>query len=121
MKSKIFFVSVLLIFAALYFFLKNPLPQPFNVNLSDLKETLPRAVEEIKKEDSSPPPLRAVKEVLTPTVLTESGVGNRTNVERKNNGFPQLQSNAKLHEAAAAKVKDMFANQYFAHKSPSGL
>ncbi len=43
-----------------------------------------------------------------------------TNQERAQNGVASLNTNQALTNAAQAKVNDMFANQYFAHNSPSG-
>lgn len=48
------------------------------------------------------------------------GVLAFTNAERYREGLPILSSNEALSRAAAAKLQDLFANQYFAHESPSG-
>jgi len=69
---------------------------------------------------SAPPPLRAARESGS-AYLTQSGVFNLTNKQRKNNGLPALTMNGELKTAAAAKVKDMFANRYFEHLSPAGV
>ena len=47
---------------------------------------------------------------------------NLTNQERKNNdsSFVNLKENIILKKIAAIRVKDMFANQYFEHNSPTG-
>lgn len=45
----------------------------------------------------------------------------RTNTEREAVGVSSLQLNDKLSRAAYYKGKDMFANQYWAHTSPSGV
>lgn len=44
-----------------------------------------------------------------------------TNVERQKSGLSALKQDAKLSEAAYLKAKDMLANQYWAHTSPSGV
>lgn len=46
---------------------------------------------------------------------------NDTNDHRIAAGQPALILNSQLSNAAAAKAADMFANQYWAHTSPSGL
>ncbi len=45
---------------------------------------------------------------------------NSTNAKRQENGLSTLQMNGTLSQAAAAKAADMFANNYWAHNSPSG-
>lgn len=44
-----------------------------------------------------------------------------TNQKRLQNGLGVLTVNEKLNQAALAKANDMFANQYWAHTSPSGV
>lgn len=43
-----------------------------------------------------------------------------TNLDRQKNGSPPLSLNDKLNFAATQKAKDMFAEDYWAHDSPSG-
>lgn len=43
-----------------------------------------------------------------------------TNVQRQQNHLPVLQLNGQLNAAAAAKAQNMFAENYWAHFSPSG-
>lgn len=43
-----------------------------------------------------------------------------TNVQRQQNGLPVLQLNGQLNAAAANKAANMFAENYWAHNSPSG-
>jgi hypothetical protein len=52
--------------------------------------------------------------------LTYGGVLENTNKQRQQNNLAPLRANSKLDQAAMAKVKDMFKNQYFEHISPSG-
>src|SRR3989344_7088328 len=52
--------------------------------------------------------------------LTSAGTITETNKHRLAAGLPALKENSKLSEAAAIKVKDMFAGQYFEHISPTG-
>lgn len=44
-----------------------------------------------------------------------------TNSERQANGLPELVYNKELSEAATAKATDMFAHNYWAHISPTGV
>lgn len=43
-----------------------------------------------------------------------------TNVEREKNGLPPVSEDSRLNAAAAEKAKNMFAENYWAHFSPSG-
>ncbi|MDP3963056.1 MAG: CAP domain-containing protein [bacterium] len=109
---------IVAVFAALFLltgwiFYKTP-------NLADVqKEAIHDALTEIKEEILAPPPLRAKREVEGAR-LTVDGIVRETNAHRSQNGLPALASNDRLTAAAAAKVDDMFAYQYFAHESPSG-
>ncbi|OHA70920.1 MAG: hypothetical protein A3H01_00855 [Candidatus Wildermuthbacteria bacterium RIFCSPLOWO2_12_FULL_40_9] len=79
----------------------------------------PEKEEELGKQISSPPPLRAKRE--TPeSFLTKEGVLIWTNAQRQRNNMVLLKENHTLNLMAQAKVKDMFDNQYFAHESLSG-
>jgi uncharacterized protein YkwD len=84
-----------------------------------VKEISAPVKKEIEKQVFAPPPLKALKEVAESS-LTSAGVIQWTNVQREENGLPALKENAELNEAANAKLRDMFQNQYFAHYSPSG-
>ena len=44
-----------------------------------------------------------------------------TNAEREAQSLPDLKINEQLSQAAFTKAKDMFANNYWAHTSPSGV
>jgi len=52
--------------------------------------------------------------------ITAEKVFLLTNQERQQAGLPTLRFNSTLSESAANKAKDMFANNYWAHNSPSG-
>lgn len=58
--------------------------------------------------------------ITTDGSLTVEGIINETNKQRGTEQLPILRSNPRLAEAAQQKLRDMFANQYFAHISPSG-
>lgn len=53
--------------------------------------------------------------------ITASKVFALTNIERQNIGLPPLHYSSKLSESAREKAQDMFANNYWAHNSPTGV
>ncbi len=71
-------------------------------------------------EENFPAPLRGLLDSSAKSYLTKQGVIDETNKQRANNGNTPLHENARLDKAAEAKVDDMFAQQYFEHKSPDG-
>ena len=78
--------------------------------------------DEIEKQISAPPPLKSYEDKSQVSLLTHVGVINWTNTNRaQNGGLPALKENSKLDQAASAKLKDMFKQQYFEHKSPQGV
>ncbi len=118
---KIFlFLAVFAVITAglVYFYAPQFLVGP---KLEKISEQVFVDVGHIAKEVITPPPLRSEKiaEHLA-AFLTTTGVINLTNEFRKENGLPVLKENLDLAEAAAAKLNDMFAKQYFEHVSPSG-
>ena len=89
--------------------------------LPDLRQLAPEVVlENIQSQISTPGPLRS-KTSAPDSHLTADGVFALTNQQRAQNNLSALNPNQQLTEAAAAKVKDMFAQQYFEHISPKGL
>jgi uncharacterized protein YkwD len=69
---------------------------------------------------SVPAPLKSL--VQNPnSLLTDSGVISWTNTNRQQNGnLPALTENSVLDQEAAAKLADMFKQQYFEHVNPQG-
>lgn len=53
--------------------------------------------------------------------ISASDVIADTNTQREKFSLPDLRMNDKLSSAAFAKAKDMFANNYWAHTSPTGV
>lgn len=53
--------------------------------------------------------------------ITVSKVLTQTNNERISLGLPELTFNSTLSQSATLKANDMFANNYWAHTSPTGL
>lgn len=75
----------------------------------------------------TPPPLRLpvsspqpAEEKAPAQTLTVVGVVQWTNMQREQNGLPDLSPNAQLKNIASLRAQDMFGKQYFAHLSPSG-
>lgn len=54
------------------------------------------------------------------TSISVSGLSNATNNYRTNSGTDALRLNTELSNAAIAKAKDMFADNYWAHVAPDG-
>ncbi len=82
-------------------------------------ERLGAEIQDLEKRISTPDPLRAASD-FPAAFLTRSGVIKYTNEQRQASGLPVLGISAKLNTAAAHKVQDMFAKQYFAHVAPDG-
>ncbi len=98
-------------------FLSNLVRQP----LAKSEEAVSQAVKNIAaRENLLPPPLRAPERASTAS-LVKADVVKWTNIQRANNGETALTENAKLDQAAAKKLQDMFAKQYFEHISPAGV
>src|SRR3989344_7479541 len=118
-KKEIFFWSLALLAGGLFYFRSDVLK--IYRSFPEITESAPQIIGDLKKEISAPAPLRiSVKKVSA--VLTEPGVINWTNAQRKDNGnLPPLKENLILNAAAEAKLKDMFKNQYFEHVSPAGI
>jgi hypothetical protein len=53
--------------------------------------------------------------------ITVSELLTDTNTARADSSLPELKINEQLSKAAFAKAQDMFANNYWAHTSPSGV
>ncbi len=75
---------------------------------------------------NTPPPLHYAMEQPQTVAqageqLTKSGVITQTNRERATAGLPPLIASATLTIEAQRKADDMFALQYFAHVSPTGM
>jgi len=56
----------------------------------------------------------------TTSAITKEEIIALTNNERSNMGLPQVTENSALNAAAVEKAKNMFAENYWAHVSPSG-
>lgn len=115
-------IILLIVLTAIFSFRSDVLDfyQKFVQQLPNVEKLVTGAViNEIKKEVSTPPPLRAQKEYEN-SYLTTSGTINFTNLQRSKEGLPSLKENHLLNLSAQRKVRDMFDKQYFAHDSPTG-
>lgn len=117
MKTKLLFIIIaLLILAGVFIFLRLPLKLPqIEKELTDL------ITKEVKERISLPPPLSSAEQNAKKAFLTREGIINQTNAQREKYGLPPLRENKTLNAMAEEKAQDMFNNQYFAHKSPSGV
>lgn len=123
-KIVILVLLVILVFGAGFFFFWNQLLNLYTKLYLELPE-LEKGVgdflmQEIEKQISTPPPLRAPTDAPQ-AFLTKAGVMRWTNTQRTKYGLSPLKENSKLDASAQLKVEDMFKNQYFAHTSPSGV
>jgi uncharacterized protein YukE len=73
----------------------------------------------LENSELLPGPLRTALDAAN-AHLTVAGVIAATNEQREAHGLLPLKMNARLNQAAQAKVQDMFALQYFEHISPTG-
>lgn len=120
------FLIALLSVAALVLFVQQqnqplsviPLPQTLQ-QLTDVHPIATELLETLEREVTAPLPLRSSSEQPAGR-LTTSGILAETNRQRTDTGAPSLKPNAALDRAAARKLDDMFAAQYFSHVSPSG-
>jgi len=76
------------------------------------------ALNQIKENISTPPPLKSTGTVLGS--LNGDEVIRLTNLQRAKAGLPSLKENSKLNVSAKAKAEDMISRQYFEHESPTG-
>lgn len=115
MKSKIIIILVLVVLAlgAIIY---------FSGSIKDFQKTnIGSILNQVGKEILAPPPLQIFRPEAN-VVLVANKIVYQTNLQRQENGgLPALTVNEKLNAAAMTKAKDMFAEQYFEHVSPSGV
>lgn len=119
-KFGIFLLFIIIILGGVIFFWNDILYFYKNLSLPKIEEKVGNLItQEIEKQVSTPPPLRAEKE-NPQSFLTQTGVVQWTNTQRAKYGLPPLKENTKLDASAEIKAQDMLKNQYFAHESPTG-
>lgn len=93
----------------------TPTPQP-DVKKDDELTSVQNNVEKVDSSKTSEPD----KSTPAQEALTNAGVLSATNAARQEQGVPVLKLNNTLNAIANDRLKDMFAEQYFAHASPVG-
>lgn len=116
MKKLTIFIIIIILGIAGYEYYTRYQPQIERIAESVRSGT---TVENIKAEIFTPGGLRAKIE-SSKAKLTAVGVIAQTNDQRALFGRKTLKENKLLDAVATAKVKDMFAGQYFEHISPLG-
>lgn len=118
----LFLVLLLAVIGAAGWLFRDQLWSQYNRlqgDVSSVQRSTTDFVDQIERQIFAPEPLKFPSSDER-TFLTVAGVLEDTNDEREKNGLAKLELNAKLSSAAQVKIKDMFANQYFAHESPEG-
>lgn len=106
-----------LIIVSLIVLIVNPSFRTKSFNLLGVSEDF---LGKLNNQPFFPEPLRvALDKQGRP--LTELGVLGATNDQRDLYGKSKLKMNEKLNQAARAKLKDLFEQQYFEHISPQGV
>ncbi|MFC1789666.1 CAP domain-containing protein [Patescibacteria group bacterium] len=121
-KLGILLFSVTIIFLSSFLFWDDVvfIYSNFNLKLPQVQEEINSFIQETERKIITPSPL-ITEEESELAFLTRMGTIKWTNIQRDKYGLPPLKENLKLNVSAEAKVEDMFLEQYFAHKSPSGL
>lgn len=118
-RFKIILLVIVAVGVAVFFVWERGYANRLKTAVLNFKEAARVATEELKKDISTPGPLRLLRDAPKSS-LTQSGTVNWTNIQRGNFGLAPLKQNFKLNEAARLKVNDMLARQYFDHISPTG-
>lgn len=117
--KKVIFLIIFVILSIGIFLFWNDFYSRFFLKLPEIeKEVRGLIKEEVEKEISLPPPLKAERE-YPEAILTNAGIIEWTNFQREKYGILPLKENSQLNASAAIKVEDMFKNQYFSHYSPN--
>jgi len=120
----IIFLLIIVAFGAGVYFRDDAINFYNNLNkqVQDFRKTdIGQTISQAGKQIFNPSPLNIGGAEKNVTLL-QSKIILETNLQRQQNGgLPALTENIKLNEAALAKARDMFLNQYFEHVSPSGV
>lgn len=90
-----------------------------SLNLPEMEQVAETIISQAGKQISLPPPIELSREEAE-SFLTQAGIIEQTNEQRKEYNLGVLKENAWLDTAAEIKLEDMLAKQYFAHESPAG-
>lgn len=130
---KIFYQIIIILFVTLSLFLIKDdiikvignVPSYFNENIKNPIVKLTEKEEILPSKVDTPGALRVVNNFLkinNDIQLSKDNIILLTNKYREENGnLKALKENKKLDLSAEKKLQDMFNNQYFEHKSPTGL
>lgn len=122
MKKSLIFVTIFTPLAVFVFFLLKSA----EVHVGTLTDYIvatstEEIIHKIENKIATLPPILSEKS-YPESHLSVGGIFDWTNRQRKENGFlPPLSQNSRLNKIASFRVKDMFDNGYFEHKSPSGV
>jgi len=122
---KILLFLLLLVSLGIAFYYKGDFIRLYNdttIQIKNFEATdIGSMVNEVGRQILAPTPLN-IGGVDKNVVLVKSKIILETNLQRQKNGdMPALKENTFLDQAAVAKANDMFAKQYFEHKSPTGV
>lgn len=120
---KFFICAIVFAVAGFYFFDFSNVSAPIMDDLSArVKATSTRdMIRKVEDKISALSPILS-REDYPNSNLSNVGILNETNLSRKENGhLPPLSQNSKLDRIASLRIKDMFKNGYFEHKSPTGI
>jgi uncharacterized protein YkwD len=122
-RKRIFIYGCLILLAAGVFYYRPYLENLYLISKNKIENFGPASLNSvansIPKNISAPPPLKEEKDSVN-AHLTQKGVIDLTNEQRKDNKQKALKENTQLDAAAEKKAKDILAKQYFEHISPEG-
>jgi uncharacterized protein YkwD len=118
-KRIILFLSIAGLLLGVWYYMESR--RPGTSTVEQIAQQAGDALLQATQGVSMPPPLRATQESETARLM-KSGVLLWTNNQRHDNGdLDPFSASAGLDAAASAKLKDLFAKQYFEHISPTGV
>jgi uncharacterized protein YkwD len=123
MKKFLFLILLLAVAAGTVIFFRDDLALLYSkifTKFPQIEKNIGAVVQEAQKQIFTPAPLKALTGQKG-AILTKEGVISYTNQQRAGYGLPALKESPNLDASAAVKARDMFANQYFEHTSPSGI
>lgn len=98
-------------------------PESFSAKLQTIEDRLVklgREAAELRPRVKFAEPIERAPAHKT-KLLSVQGIRRWTNHFRRENGLPELGSEALLQDESEAKIDDMLRQDYFAHESPQGL
>ena len=114
--SRVLLISLMIVGAVYYFY--DDIFDLYQSTNTHIEKSLDQPKAIARKVITSTPLLGPTKDITSH--LTARATTQETNVQRKLHGMVALSVNEQLTKSAELKVADMFAQQYFAHESPTG-